>query len=333
MRRDVFNLSPRSSPTGRGKHVPPSFSEKGGRGLGLLLLFLLTILLAACGGGGGGGAGGGAVTIQGLVKRSDTGEAPTETGYTVTIDGKTVQVSPTVQRNASGQDYNFEVVGVSSTATEGTVNPPQGSSDNPAPFPLPPLPSSGVVYVGEVFVGPNTGIARATGRVVSAETGQPVADARVTIGAFSTTTSQTGAFVFERLVAGIRQGTVEAPGFERKVFAIDPPLVPGDNDLGEIRLAPPVPPDPPSLPFNLRGVVTVQPPDTPVGASVVLLDAATGAQVDSIAITQPSGEFRFWVPLGRYLLRVTRSGYQTFEQEVLLTAQNQPLTVNVTLTR
>ncbi|MDW8290395.1 MAG: carboxypeptidase-like regulatory domain-containing protein, partial [Armatimonadota bacterium] len=231
------------------------------------------------------------------------------------------------------QDYNFEVVGVRSSTNEGKISPPPNQADPEVTFPLPPLPSSGTVYIGEVFIGPNTGIARATGRVVSAETGQPVAGAKVTIGAFSVLTTQTGTFVFERLVAGTRQGTVEAAGFERKVFAIDPPLAPGDNDLGEIRLAPPVGVDPPSLPYNLRGVVTVQAPDTPVGTSVVLLDAATGAQVDSLAIIQANGEFRFWVPLGRYILRVNREGYRPLEQEVVITAQNQPVVVSVNLQR
>jgi hypothetical protein len=70
-----------------------------------------------------------------------------------------------------------------------------------------------------------------------------------------------------------------------------------------------------------------------VGANVVLLDADTQRQVDSVVITRDSGEFRFWVPLGRYILRVSKSGYITVQQEVTLTAQNQPLTVNVNLTR
>jgi len=271
------------------------------------------------------------VTIQGLVKRSDTRGLP-DAGTTVTIAGKTVQVT-NVQQNRDGQDYNFEVVGVPSDTDEGRVNPPPGSSDTPADFPLPPLPSSGTVYIGEVFIGPNTGIAKATGKVVSAETGQPVASAKVTIGAFTTTTNSAGNFFFDRLVAQTDKGTVEATGFEKKVFAIDPPLAPGDNDLGEIRLAPPVSADPPTSPYNLLGRVIVPSPDSPVGASVVVLDADTQTQVDSAVITRDSGEFRFWVPLGRYILRVSKSGYITVQQEVTLTAQNQPLTVNVTLTR
>ncbi len=297
-----------------------------------LLLVALSVwtstLLVSCGGGGGGG---GAVTIQGLVKRSDTRGLP-DPGTTVTIAGRTVQVT-NVRQNARGQDYNFEVIGVPPSTTEGTINPPSGSSDNAVTFPMPPLPESGTVYIGEIFIGPGAGIARATGKVVSAESGQPVQGARVTIGAFTTLTNSVGNFVFERLVAATDQGTVEATGFEKKVFAIDPPLSPGDNDLGEIRIAPPVPADPPGGPYNLRGTVSVQAPDTPVGVNVQLLDPDTLTPVDSMVITQTSGEYRFWVPLGRYLLRVTRSGYVPFQQEVTLTAQNQPLTVNVNLTR
>jgi hypothetical protein len=294
-----------------------------------ILAVLLGTWFAACGGGGGGG--GGAVTIQGLVKRSDTRGLP-DPGTTVTIAGKTVQVTG-LQQNSDGQDYNFEVTGVPSDTAEGTVGPPPGSSDTAVTFPLPPLPGSGTVYIGEVFIGPNTGIARATGKVVSAETGQPVAGAKVTIGAFSTLTNNAGNFAFERLVAQTDRGVVEATGFAKKVFAIDPPLAPGDNDLGEIRVAPPVGNEPPGGPYNLRGTVSVPSPDSPVGASVVLLDADTQTQVDSAVITQASGEFRFWVPLGRYTLRVSKSGYITVQQEVTLTAQNQPLTVNVNLTR
>ncbi len=301
---------------------------------GFSLLFVVSIvgvsmLLASCGGGGGGG--GGTVTIQGLVKRSDTRGLP-DPGTTVTIAGKTVQVTD-VRQNADGKDYNFEVVGVPASTTEGTINPPSGSSDSPVTFPLPPLPESGTTYIGEIFIGPASGIAKATGKVVSAETGQPVQGAKVTIGAFSTLTNTTGNFVFDRLVAGTDQGTVEATGFEKKVFSIDPPLAPGDNDLGEIRIAPPVPADPPGDPYNLRGVVSVQPPDTPVGTSVQLLDPNTLVPVDSMVISQASGEYRFWVPLGTYLLKVTRSGYLPFQQEVTITAQNQPVTVNVNLTR
>lgn len=287
-------------------------------------------VLVSCGGGAGGG--GGVVTIQGLVKRSDTGQPPTESGITVTIAGKTVPVTD-IRTNADGKDYNFEVVGLPTGTTEGTVNPAPGSSDSPVTFPLPPLPKSGTVYIGEAFIGPNTGIAKATGKVVSAETGQPVAGAKVTIGAFSVLTNSAGNFVFERLVACINSGVVEATGFERKVFAIDPPLAPSDNDLGEIRIAPPVPDNPPGSPYNLLGTVTVQAPGSPVGTNVQLLDADTQAQVDSFVITQTSGEFRFWVPLGRYILKVTRSGYIPFQQEVTITAQNQPVTVNVNLTR
>jgi len=208
---------------------------------------LLGTWFAACGGGG--GVGGGAVTIQGLVKRSDTRGLP-DPGTTVTIAGKTVQVTG-LQQNSDGQDYNFEVTGVPSDTAEGTVGPPPGSSDTPVTFPLPPLPGSGTVYIGEVFIGPYTGVARATGKVVSAETGQPVDNATVTIGAFSTRTNAAGNFFFDRLVAQTDKGTVEATGFEKKVFAIDPPLAPGDNDLGEIRLAPPVSVDPPTSPYNL----------------------------------------------------------------------------------
>jgi hypothetical protein len=297
--------------------------------VGTMVAVLTGMLFASCGGGGEGG--GGVVAIQGLVKRSDTRGLP-DPGTSVTIAGKTVQVTE-VRQNADGKDYNFEVVGVPSTTTEGTINPPPGSSDAAVTFPLPPLPSGGTVYIGEVYLGPNTGVARATGRVVSAETGQPVQDAKVTIGAFSTLTNQTGSFVFDRLVAQTDQGTIEAAGFERKVFAIDPPLVPGDNDLGEIRIAPPVSNEPPGGPYNLRGTVTLQGGDSPVGTSVQLLDADTQAQVDSMVLTQSSGEFRFWVPLGRYILKVTRSGYLPFQQEVTITAQNQPVTVNVSLTR
>lgn len=299
-------------------------------GASLLLValsVLAAILLVSCGGGGGGGA----VTIQGYVKRSDTRGLP-DPGTTVTIAGTTAEVG-TLRQNASGQDYNFEVVGVPSTANEGTINPPAGSADTPVRFPLPPLPTSGTVYIGEVFIGPDTGEATATGKVVSAETGQPVAGAKVTIGAFSTLTNSQGNFVFERLVAQTDKGTVEATGFEKKVFAIDPPLAPRENDLGEIRIAPPVGEDPPGGPYNLRGVVTLEPAASPVGTSVVLLDADTLLQVDSMVISHSSGEFRFWVPVGRYILRVTRSEYTTFQQEVNLTAPNQVVTVNVKLTR
>jgi hypothetical protein len=220
-------------------------------------------------------------------------------------------------------------------ANEGRVNPPPGSSDTPADFPLPPLPSSGTVYIGEVFIGPNTGIAKATGKVVSAETGQPVASAKVTIGVFTTTTNSAGNFFFDRLVAQTDQGSIEATGFEKKVFAIDPPLAPGDNDLGEIRVAPPGQcNDPPSSPLQpARKGKSCPRPIRRWVRSVVLLDADTQRQVDSVVITQASGEFRFWVPLGRYTLRVSKSGYITVQQEVTLTAQNQPLTVNVNLTR
>lgn len=285
-----------------------------------------SVLLISCGGGGGGG-----VNIQGLVKRSDTRGLP-DPDTSVTIAGKTVQVTE-VRQNAAGQDYNFEVAGVPASTVEGTINPPAGSSDSAVTFPLPVLPESGTVYIGEIFIGPGSGIAKATGKVVSAETGQPVQDAKVTIGAFTTLTNASGSFVFERLVAGIDRGTVEAAGFEKKLFAIDPPLAVGDNDLGEIRIAPPVPAEPPGGPYNLRGTVTVQAPDTPVGVSVQLLNPNTREPVDSMVITQSSGEFRFWVPLGTYVLRVTHAGYTPFEQEVTITAQNQPVTVNVNLTR
>ncbi|MGQ9486743.1 MAG: carboxypeptidase-like regulatory domain-containing protein [Armatimonadota bacterium] len=323
LRRYLLRLSPRRGEYGKRFTQPPHYL------LIALVSIIAPVLLTACGG----GAGGGAVTIQGLVKRSDTGQPPAESGITVTIAGKTVPVMTAVQRNSDGQDYNFEVVGVPTGTTEGMVNPAPGSSDSPAPFPLPTLPDSGTVYIGEVFIGPNTGIAKATGKVVSAETGQPVAGAKVTIGAFSVLTTSAGNFVFERLAAGITSGTVEATGFEKKVFAIDPPLAPGDNELGEIRIAPPVPDNPPGGPYNLLGTVTVQAPDSPVGTNVQLIDADTQAQVDSLVITQPSGEFRFWVPLGRYVVKVTRSGYIPFQQEVTITAQNQPVTVNVNLTR
>jgi hypothetical protein len=295
------------------------------RVLAAIVMLLVGIGLASCGGGEGG-----TVIIQGLVKRSDTRGLP-DPGTTVTIAGKTAQVT-SVQQNRDGQDYNFEVVGVSPNAAEGTVHPPQGSSDAPAGFPLPPLPDRGTVYIGEVYIGPNTGIAKATGKVVSAETGQPVPNARVTIGAFSTRTNAAGSFFFDRLVAQTDRGTVEASGFEKKVFAIDPPLAPGDNDLGEIRLAPPVGTDPPDHPYNLRVTVRVPSSDTPVGASVVLIDAETMLQVDSAVITQASGNIGFWVPFGQYIIRVSKSGYITVQQEVTLTAQNQPLTVNVNLT-
>ncbi|GIV16534.1 MAG: hypothetical protein KatS3mg022_1969 [Armatimonadota bacterium] len=132
------------------------------------------------------------------------------------------------------------------------------------------------------------------------------------------------------------RGTVEAIGFEKKVFAIDPPLAPGDNDLGEIRIAPPVSNEPPGGPYNLRGTVTLQGGDSPVGTSVQLLDADTQSQVDSMVITQPSGEFRFWVPLGRYVLKarkMTNAVCLEVRQTVNITETNQPLVVDVVITQ
>lgn len=179
--------------------------------------------------------------------------------------------------------------------------------------------------------------ATASGKVLRADTLDPILNAKVLLNGQVFFTTADGAFHFSNLPVGLGQGgtpvgLITAPGFEDKPIIRDFPLEssPPDNDLGGILLSPPVggTPGPPS---NIRGTITLQGQNDHSGTTVTLIDRSTSQPVGAPQMTGTDGKYGFYVVAGQYTVRAEHAGFQTQTRNVDLARPDQPVTVNITL--
>ncbi len=293
--------------------------------LALAAVGVCALWLSGCGGGGGGSATG--VTLRGMAMVSVEGAiVEPDPPATVTIGGVSVRtVKPPLE--AAGYTYNFEItLPAGSNATSGTVSAAGAST---AAFPLPALPASGTLNIGQVFCGDGAGVAQVTGRVVSAVGGGAVANARVTIGAISVQTGADGRFVMDRAVALLTTVTLSATGFLTRTVALPVPLETGANDLGDLSMAPDnITPDPPVLPANLKGSITLNGASAS-GVTVTLTVLQSGVTVETRQ--SATGSYQFWLTPGSYRLRATAAGYTAWEQAVTVPSDGTVVTRAINL--
>lgn len=168
--------------------------------------------------------------------------------------------------------------------------------------------------------------ATVTGNVVSAETLLPVADATVRIGDKEGKTGAEGNFTIPEAPTGTQTVQVEHPDFER---FIDNILIVGEPLL--IFLNPPGGNIPPSLPFTIAGKVTLQGETNHSGVRVDVMRKSDGQVIDAVPSTTIEGNYALWVPPGTYLVRASKEGFQTAEQEVTVPSGVAVKDVNFTL--
>ncbi len=168
--------------------------------------------------------------------------------------------------------------------------------------------------------------ATVTGSVVSAETLLPVTFATVKIGEKEGKTDADGNFTIEEAPTGTQTVQVEHPDFERFVDNI---TIVGEPLL--IFLNPPGGTNPPFLPFTIAGKVTLQGETNHSGVRVDVMRKSDGQVIDAVPSTTIEGNYALWVPPGTYLVRASKDGFQTVEQEVTVRPGVAVKDVNFTL--
>jgi len=288
-----------------------------------LLAAAVGVMLSGCGGGGGGG--GARADVKGVVLLTTTAQPPNPAAD-VTIGGVSTKT------DASG---NFLLRGVPASATQIRITATGVQALNQT---LPTLQAQPALNdLGNIFVVPTgtTYTAKVTGRVVRADTLEILPGARVLLSGQVDIADAEGKFSFENLPVGlggpgVAVGKITAQSFEEKTLFIDPPLVAGDNPLGDITVAPPVG-GIPGGPTNIQGTITLQGQTDHSGVLVTLIDR-TNQQALGSETTGADGKYGFWVVAGQYTVRAEKSGFQTKSQDVDLPRTDQPKTVDLTLT-
>ena len=285
------------------------------------------LALVGCGGGGGSGPTGDVAGTVYVVGASALQNA------TVSIGGQQTQT------DVGG---NFLLRSVPVNAGTLTIT---GNGIEPLTQPLAPLTPNVRNDLGNIFVVATGGTytADVQGTVVRSDTLQPVSGARVLLNGMVMVTGPDGKFQFTKLPVGLGGGTTPVglitlhdangvPILEDKPILLDLPLgaSPPVNDLGLIPMSPPVG-SIPGGPYNIRGTVSLQGLTDFSGTTVTLINKATGATVATFS-TDASGGYGFWVVPGTYTVKADHAGFTSQQADVTLTAPDQPVTKNFTLT-
>jgi hypothetical protein len=299
------------------------FEHKGNRpawAVYLAILGLLTLLIPLTGCGGGGGGGGATATIKGRVLRVETNAAPSPVGA-ITVNGASTQTSAT--------DGTFTLT-VSAAATSAAIVVPQAQTRT-VTF---QLTAGQTTDLGDIFVTDSaTGYtATVTGRIVTPvnSTQQPVTNATVILGGTQTKTDVNGKFTLTGLPVGLGSaagtiGKVTAAGFDDKPITSDvlgPPLVTGANAIGDIPIAAKVSVTPPTTPYTIKGVVTLN----GVATANVLVSLAVGQNSLGSTRTDANGAYFFWVTPDTYIITASQTGFTSKQVNVTLNRLDTPVT-------
>lgn len=196
------------------------------------------------------------------------------------------------------------------------------------------LTASQTVDLGVIYVGDQGYNATVNGRVVTQVNGvnQPVANARVTLSGARTVTGVGGTFTLTGLPVGLGSlpgallGEIVATGFEKKpIFSetLGPPLLPNNNNVGDITIAAPVGSTPPP-PFTLTGKVTLQ---GGVGTGVTVSLKAGATDLGSTT-TDASGNYFFWVVPDTYTITASKTGFTSKQTTATLLRLDTPVTAS-----
>lgn len=299
--------------------------RKYGRWLfGLLVCWMATF---GCGGGGGGGV---FAIIRGrvLVVSNVAGDPP------IVVQGARVTAGGASTTSDTQGNFNLRAPANALSITITAQGLPTLTQNLPTLAPEPAINQLGDITLARAG---SSYSATASGRVLRADTLDPILNAKVLLNGQVFFTTADGAFNFRNLPVGLGQGgtpvgLVTAPGFEDKPIILDFPLEssPPDNNLGGILLSPPVggTPGPPS---NIRGTITLQGQNDHSGTTVTLIDRSTGQPVGTPQVTGTDGKYGFYVVAGQYTVRAEHAGFQTQTRNVDLLRPDRPVTVNMTL--
>lgn len=164
-----------------------------------------------------------------------------------------------------------------------------------------------------------------SGRVVNAETLEPISGAVVALGGRQTETDDDGNFRIPDAPTGTQTLRVEHPSF----LTFNETLLVNGDPL-TVFLFPPS--SLPSLPFTISGKVTLQGETNHSGVRVEARRKEDGTIVDA-AITTIEGNYALWVPPGTYLVRASKEGFAASELEVVVRKGVAVTNVNFTLAR
>jgi hypothetical protein len=267
--------------------------------------------------------------VVGRILLTTTG-APPNPSATVSVAG-----APAVQTLVDG---SFTIRNASSTATEITVT---AAGMTTLRQKLPALTPNAVNDLGDIYITDTTYNADVDGRVLRADTFEPIAGAQVVISGLRTTSDALGAFTLKGLPVGLgglgqAVGKVTATGFEVKPIIIDLPLgptAPPDNlvnHLGDILVSPPVG-GIPGGPSTIYGKVLLQGQTAHGGSTVTLIRVSDGATLGSV-LTLADGSYGFWVPVGAYRVRAEHTGFTSQTVDATVVRLDSPVVVNITLT-
>lgn len=268
----------------------------------LLGFFVLPLLLAwGCGGGGGGG-GGSSTTATGTVLDSAQNDQPVADAR-VEIGGAST---------TTGANGTFTLGGSRVGATTATVTAPGGEAQIIA---LSTPITSGSNGPFELIIN----IGQLRGRVL-APGGQPANGALVTVIATgdNVTTGPDGVFQIDNLPATTTDVTAVLA-----IASVTTAVTIGNGvtEIGDLLLVNDPNPNPPGLPRTIDGTVRAGGVLSP-NATVLLLQ--NGVERER-TVTDATGSYSFYVPVGTYVVRATIDGLGTADFAVTVTNTAQPV--------
>jgi hypothetical protein len=276
-------------------------------------------MLSGCGGGGGGGGGNATTRVRFIILDSESGDTEVE-GATVTFGGLTGVTRTVDNANATNPVGSVDFVNAPVNTRTVVVTPVGGTAQTLAIDPALGAGDNGTI---ELFIN----IGQISGRVLLPD-GQPAANAFVTISATGETlqVNANGTFLAQFVPKGPSQ-VFAVEGTATKTT--DVTVGNGENAIGDIQLVDDPNPNPPPLPYTVKGTITVTGVGSISGTTAVL--ERNGVQIET-ATTQNDGTYGFYVPVGTYTVRAVRNG---FREEVsapfTITDPNQPATINLTM--
>ncbi len=302
--------------------------QKLGSQMGFLLVLCLLSLVYGCGGGGGSSSGttGGNAGVRGKIVLVSTNSNPAPT-TTVSLGGVSVLASDT--------DGTFTLLNGSASETTLTiVNADAAKVEQFRRTLTVSITANQTTDLGVIYVGDQGYNANVNGRVVTNINGvnQPVTNAKITLSGLRTVTGVNGTFQLTGLPVGLGSlpgallGEVVATGFETKpIFSetLGPPLLPNNNNVGDIVIAAPVGSTPPP-PHTITGRVTVQ------GANQagVMVSLKVGVTELGSTTTDASGSYFFWVVPDTYTITASKAGFISKQTSVTLQRLSTPVTAS-----
>lgn len=291
-----------------------------------LALFGAVCGLLGCGSGGGSnnGGGGGNAALHGRILLVSTSAQPAPTTF-VEIGG--------TQGQASDSDGQFNLAGISATATVLTIRNVNGSGAEQFRRTLTVQLTGGqTTDIGVVYISDQGYTANISGRVVTQVDSvfQPVAGAKIVISGVKAVSGVDGKFSMTGLPVGLGSlpgallGDVRATGFEIKTIVsetLGPPLVAGANPIPDIIISAPIGSTPPP-PFTITGKATVQ----GVAQAGVNINLKAGAVDLGSVTTDSAGAYFFWVVPGTYTITASKSGFASKQVSATLNRADTPVT-------